>query len=105
MRNKHPWLWTAVFVVVLALWLASDTGLAVERRLAITPIGKTLDGWTPNGNPEGSHWMIGIAKLEPDNPRELAVEPLKCRICASFFSISALLERRWPEALLSESPK
>jgi len=75
MRNKHPWRWAAVFVVVLALWLVSGAGLAAERGGAITPIGKTLDGWTLKGNPDRSHWMIGIAKLEPDNPRGLAVEP------------------------------
>jgi hypothetical protein len=34
-------------------------------------------------------------------PRDM----LKCRISACFFSISALLERRWSEALLSETPK
>ena len=65
----------AVFAVVSVLWLASGTGLAAERGRAITPIGKTLDGWTLKGNPERSHWAIGIAKMDPDNPRELIVEP------------------------------
>jgi len=40
-------------------------------------------------------------RLNGSTPRDM----LKCPISACFFSISALLERRWSEALLSETPK
>jgi len=76
MRSEHVWSWVAVFcVAAAAVSLASGVGLAADKDQVIEPLGKTLDGWTLKGDPERSHWTIGIAKISPDNPRELVVEP------------------------------
>lgn len=73
MRSEHVGSWMGVFcVAAAAVVLAAGVGLAAE---VVEPLGKTLDGWELKGNPEKSHWTIGIAKMDPDNPRELIAEP------------------------------
>ena len=67
-------LWTP-FCVLLALSIASGTSLAAEKGRVVQPLGKTLDGWAFKGNAEKSLWKIGVAKMNPDSPRELIVAP------------------------------
>ena len=37
--------------------------------------GKNLDGWKAKGPMESSKWTVGIAKVDPQNPRRLVAEP------------------------------
>jgi hypothetical protein len=74
MSSKHVWSWMGVFcVAAAAVALVSGTARAAEK--VAEPLGKTLDNWETKGNPDSSNWTIGIAKMDPDNPRQLLVEP------------------------------
>lgn len=49
---------------------------AAEPGRVATPFnGKNLDGWTVKGPVEKSHWTVGIAATDPNNPAALRVEP------------------------------
>ena len=37
--------------------------------------GTSLDGWTLKGPPDASKWTVGLAKLDPDNNRQVVVSP------------------------------
>lgn len=65
-RNR----WTFAVSAILGLALAAGTVVAGEK--TITPFnGKNLDGW--KCKPGRSVWTVGVAKLDPNNPRELVV--------------------------------
>lgn len=38
--------------------------------------GKSLEGWTLKGPKSQSHWMVGVAKINPDHPELLIVKPV-----------------------------
>jgi len=67
LRSRLPVLLGVVCVLVIACWAG-----AAE----IKPFnGKNLDGWLAKGGKlEDSKWTVGIAKLDPNNPRALVVE-------------------------------
>ena len=61
----------------LSLLLSSALALADELK-AITPFnGKSLEGWTCKGNktPEQGKWTVGKAKVDPNNSKQLVVDP------------------------------
>jgi len=37
--------------------------------------GKNLDGWKLKGPADRSKWVVGLAKIDPDNPRNFVVAP------------------------------
>jgi len=60
-----------VLVVIAAAGISS--AMAAD---AITPFnGKNLDGWTCKGKIAESKWAVGIAAVDPNNPRALVVTP------------------------------
>lgn len=65
----------AVLSLVVVPLLAGASS-AAEKGRTVTPLGKNLDGWKAKGPIEQSKWTVGIAKLDPDNPRKLAAAPL-----------------------------
>jgi hypothetical protein len=75
MNGQQRCAWSAVGMVVAVFCLAWGGHLAAQEQRVITPIGKTLDDWTLKGKAEQSQWTIGIAEIDPDNPRELVVRP------------------------------
>jgi len=69
-RNK-----ALVVLGILVLMAAAGISSAVAAD-AITPFnGKNLDGWTCKGKIEDSKWAVGIAAVDPNNPRALVVKP------------------------------
>jgi len=51
-------------------------GLARAADKVVTPFdGKSLDGWTTKQPGSFGHWKVGIAQVNPDNPRELVAAP------------------------------
>jgi hypothetical protein len=50
---------------------------AADAGKVVTPFnGRNLDGWKLKGEASQSHWQAGIAKMDADTPRQLAVSPL-----------------------------
>ena len=63
--------------LTFGLSLLLSSAVADELK-TITPLnGKTLEGWTCKGNktPEQGKWTVGKAKVDPNNPKLLAVDP------------------------------
>jgi hypothetical protein len=65
----------------VAVMTAMVLGIAViataeEAAGPVKPFnGKDLTGWKLRGDAAKSQWVVGTAKLDPDNPAKLAVEP------------------------------
>lgn len=60
--------------VLVSLGIAISA--AAGEPTAVTPFnGKDLDGWTCKGRKDHANWKVGVAKIDPANPRQLAVEP------------------------------
>ena len=72
-RNKALTALAVVSLLVMPL-LAAATGTAGKGR-TVKPLGKDLKGWSAKGPIEKSKWALGVAKVDPDNPRRLVVTP------------------------------
>ena len=46
-----------------------------QDRVVVPFDGKSLNGWTFKGPKERSKWRVGIAKMDPQNPRQLIISP------------------------------
>jgi hypothetical protein len=58
-----PWLSVAVLLVSVSALQGAD------KQKVVGPFnGKDLTGWVLK-RPQGSCWVAGIAKMDPDNPR------------------------------------
>jgi len=68
---------TLLLLSLAAISLALTVGeaTAAEKGQAVWLIGKNLDGWKLKGPPKRSHWTLGKAKLDPQDPRKFVVEP------------------------------
>ena len=62
-------------LVVIASLLAQTAALAADAGTVKPFNGKDLTGWILKGDPNRSHWTVGTASLDPDNPRNLKVTP------------------------------
>ena len=72
---RHKALTALAVLSLLAVpLLAPATG--AEKGRIVKPLGKDLKGWSAQGPVEKSKWAVGIAKVDPDNPRRLVVTPL-----------------------------
>jgi len=69
-RNK-----ALVVLGVLVLMAAAGMSSAVAADVVTPFSGKNLDGWTCKGKIADSKWTVGIAAVDPNNPRALVVEP------------------------------
>ena len=49
--------------------LLTGGAAAAEKGRVVTPLGKNLDGWQAKGPIEQSKWAVGLAKVDPNNPR------------------------------------
>jgi hypothetical protein len=59
--------------LALIVALLASCAAAQDDAQVIEPFnGKDLSGWILKRQ-EGSHWMVGVARLNPDSPRELIV--------------------------------
>ncbi|MBN2474627.1 MAG: DUF1080 domain-containing protein [Pirellulales bacterium] len=64
----------AVFALALAPLVAE--GAAAEKPTAVTPFnGKNLEGWKAQGPIDQSKWTVGVAQVDPANPRRLIAAP------------------------------
>ena len=63
-------------VLAIVAVIATLVPLDAEGAKVVTPLGKSLDGWKAKGPIENSKWAVGQTKVDPDNPRQLVVEPL-----------------------------
>ena len=74
MTNSMTNLCSKPLVALAAAVLLAATGQAAEK--VATPFnGKNLDGWLAKGPLEQSKWTVGIAKVDPNNPKALVAEP------------------------------
>ncbi len=65
-----------VAAVVLLAGLWAGAAKAAGKGRVIEPFnGTNLEGWKTKGPVEQSKWTVGSAKVDPANPRLLAVEP------------------------------
>jgi len=71
---NQPLTKTAVVLAILAVLACLP--VAAYAGKAVDPLGKTLDGWKAKGPIEQSKWSVGVAAVDPDNPRQLVVKPL-----------------------------
>ncbi len=70
MLNPRTALACMIAVALLAVTSASS---AADKQKGVEPFnGKDLSGWVLK-RPQGSQWVAGSAKMDPVNPRELAV--------------------------------
>jgi len=46
---------------------------AAEKVLSMMPNNDTLDGWKLRGPKFISKWVVGVAKIDPKNPKKLTV--------------------------------
>jgi len=61
-------------LVLTGLWTIAAA--AADKGRVIRPLnGTNLEGWKAKGPIEQSKWTVGTAKVDPDNPRLLAVDP------------------------------
>ena len=65
---------SAILSLLVVPLLAVAAGTA-QKDKTVRPLRKSLKGWLAKGPIEKSKWKIGIAKVDPDNPRRLAVAP------------------------------
>lgn len=72
-RNKV--LALSAVLSLLVVPFVAGAGSPAEKGRTITPLGKTLKGWLAKGPIEKSKWAIGVAEVDPDNPRRLVVTP------------------------------
>jgi hypothetical protein len=71
---------TVACVLAAGLGLALTTVQAGETAKAIMPFnGSDLKGWKLKGPQEKSHWVVGQAQLDPDNPAELKVTKISAQ--------------------------
>lgn len=64
----------AVVATALILGIAAIVAVAEDAAPAKPFNGKDLTGWKCRGDAAKSQWVVGAAKLDPDNPTKLAVE-------------------------------
>lgn len=53
--------------------IAASATLVADERTTEPFNGKDLSGWKLKGQPEGSYWKVGGAKLNPDDPAKFVV--------------------------------
>jgi hypothetical protein len=66
----------SVVLLLLGMPLLAPGAGAARKGRTVNLLGKTLKGWLAKGPIEKSKWEIGVAKVDPDNPRRLVVGPL-----------------------------
>lgn len=74
-RVHHKVLAASAILSLLAVPLLAVAAGGPKKERAVRPLGKDLKGWATNGPIEKSKWKLGIAKVDPDDPRRLAVAP------------------------------
>jgi len=61
------------FAVLSTAILPSKGIFAAEKVLVMMPDSDTLDGWKLRALKFMSKWVVGVAKIDPKDPRKLAV--------------------------------
>lgn len=66
----------AVAAMLLLAGMWAGGARAADKAQVIQPFnGTNLEGWKCKGPMAESKWTVGLAKVDPENPRLLAVEP------------------------------
>ncbi len=63
----------AAYSLAVAVIASCSTLCNAAEVKVVDPLAKGLDGWNLKGSPERSHWTMGYATMNPENPRELIV--------------------------------
>lgn len=72
---QNPIVATLMICAALA-WLVPVASLdAADSKVAIPFNGTNLDGWQTHGDLAKSTWTVGTAKVDPNDPGRLVVEP------------------------------
>lgn len=61
------------FAVLSTVIIPAQGIFAAEKVLVMMPNSETLDGWKLRGPKFMSKWMLGVAMIDPKNPKELKV--------------------------------
>ena len=90
-----------VVATALALSVAAIAAVAEDAAPAKPFNGKDLTGWKCRGDAAKSQWVVGAAKLDPDNPTKLAVEQGGNELINKSRGVDLYSEQKFGDCLLT----
>jgi hypothetical protein len=91
----------AVVATALILGIAAIVAVAEDAAPAKPFNGKDLTGWKCRGDAAKSQWVVGAAKLDPDNPTKLAVEEGGNELINKSRGVDLYSEQKFGDCLLT----
>jgi hypothetical protein len=91
----------AVVATALILGIAAIVAVAEDAAPAKPFNGKDLTGWKCRGDAAKTQWVVGAAKLDPDNPTKLAVEQGGSELINKSRGVDLYSEQKFGDCLLT----
>jgi len=91
----------AVVATALILGIAAIVAVAEDAAPAKPFNAKDLTGWKCRGDAAKSQWVVGAAKLDPDNPTKLAVEQGGNELINKSRGVDLYSEQKFGDCLLT----
>jgi len=91
----------AVVATALILGIAAIVAAAEDAAPAKPFNAKDLTGWKCRGDAAKSQWVVGAAKLDPDNPTKLAVEEGGNELINKSRGVDLYSEQKFGDCLLT----
>ena len=91
----------AVVATALILGIAAIVAVAEDAAPAKPFNGKDLTGWKCRGDAAKTQWVVGAAKLDPDNPTKLAVEQGGNELINKSRGVDLYSEQKFGDCLLT----
>jgi hypothetical protein len=91
----------AVVATALILGIAAIVAVAEDAAPAKPFNAKDLTGWKCRGDAAKSQWVVGAAKLDPDNPTKLAVEEGGNELINKSRGVDLYSEQKFGDCLLT----
>jgi len=91
----------AVVATALILGIAAIVAVAEDATPAKPFNGKDLTGWKCRGDAAKTQWVVGAAKLDPDNPTKLAVEQDGNELINKSRGVDLYSEQKFGDCLLT----
>ncbi|MCX5673149.1 MAG: DUF1080 domain-containing protein [Planctomycetota bacterium] len=91
----------AVVATALILGIAAIVAVAEDAAPAKPFNGKDLTGWKCRGDAAKSQWVVGAAKLDPDDPTKLAVEEGGSELINKSRGVDLYSEQKFGDCLLT----
>jgi hypothetical protein len=87
--------------VALVFGLVAIAAVAEEAAKTVTPFnGKDLTGWKLRGAKEKSQWVVGTAKLDPNEPRKLVVTEEGSELINKSGGVDIFTEEKFGDCIL-----